>query len=109
MNLPPYPFQIHNWENVPVEEHAGITGKALWKILRIGDVRVRMVEYLPGYKADHWCSKGHIIHCIKGEMNTELRDGRIQTLHAGETYIVGDDCEAHQSRTENGCVLFIVD
>jgi|GEM_PF-4387406 len=26
----------------------------------MGNIRVRMVEYTPGYLADHWCNRGHI-------------------------------------------------
>jgi len=42
-------------------------------------------------------------------MTTELEDGREFILTAGTSYHVGDDCEAHRSRTEKGCRLFIVD
>ncbi len=38
-------------------------------------IRVRMVEYSPGYEADHWCSKGHIILCLEGSMETTLEMG----------------------------------
>ena len=31
----------------------------------MGDTRIRKVEYSVGYKADHWCSKGHIILCTE--------------------------------------------
>jgi quercetin dioxygenase-like cupin family protein len=75
----------------------------------INNIRVRMVEYSPGYKADHWCKKGHIIYCIEGEMDTELEDGRIIKLTEGMTYFVGDNSEAHRTSTKNGCKLFIVD
>jgi hypothetical protein len=75
----------------------------------VNDIRVRMVEYSPGYKADHWCSKGHILFCMDGEMNTNLADGRIMKLTKGMCYFVGDNNEAHQSSTETGCKLFIVD
>ncbi len=72
-------------------------------------IRVRKVEYSAGYKADHWCSKGHIILCTEGDMETELKDGRIIILTKGMTYFVGDNCEAHRTSTANGCKLFIVD
>ena len=68
-----------------------------------------MVEYSPGYKADHWCSKGHIILCTEGEMDTELNDGRIMKLKKGHCYFVGDDSSEHRSSSRNGCKLFIVD
>jgi quercetin dioxygenase-like cupin family protein len=75
----------------------------------LNEIRVSNVEYSPGYKADHWCSKGHIILCTEGEMDTELDDSRIMKLTAGMTYFVGDNCEAHRTSTSIGCKLFIVD
>ena len=109
MNLPSFPFQTLNWSSIPKEEHKGETGVAYWQIQMVNDIRVRMVEYSPGYKADHWCSKGHIILCIIGEMETELDNGKIEKLSAGISYFVGDNCEAHRSSSKNGCKLFIVD
>jgi quercetin dioxygenase-like cupin family protein len=109
MQLSPFPFQTINWTGIKAEEHAGLTGKSYWKIFNMGDIRIRMVEYSPDYFADHWCYKGHIIYCISGEMITELEDGREFILSAGMTYQVGDNSNAHRSRSENGCSLFIVD
>jgi quercetin dioxygenase-like cupin family protein len=109
MNISSFPFQTLDWSSVPKEEHKGDTGMATWQIQMMNDTRVRMVEYSPGYKADHWCSKGHIILCTEGEMDTELEDGRIFKLSKGMCYFVGDHCEAHRSSTVTGCKLFIVD
>ena len=109
MEMKQFPFQTLNWETIVKEEHKGITGTATWQIFKMGDIRVRMVEYSSNYFADHWCKKGHIIYCISGEMITELEDGRQFTLSQGMTYHVGDDSEAHRSKTANGCTLFIVD
>ena len=109
MNILSFPFQTLNWSSIPKEEHKGETGVAYWQTQMLNDIRVRMVEYSPGYKADHWCSKGHIILCTEGKMDTELEDGRILTLIKGMTYFVGDNCEAHRSSSKNGCKLFIVD
>jgi hypothetical protein len=109
MNISSFPFQTLNWSSIPKEEHKGETGVAYWQTQMVNDIRVRMVEYSPGYKADHWCSKGHIIFCTEGEMYTELEDGRIFTTSKDMCYFVGDNCEAHRSSTEKGCKLFIVD
>ena len=109
MNIPSFPFQTLNWSSIPKEEHKGETGIAYWQVQKVNDIRVRMVEYSPGYKADHWCSKGHIILCLEGEMDSELDDGRILKLTAGMCYFVGDNNEAHRSTTASGCKLFIVD
>ena len=109
MKLASFPFQTLDWSSIPKDEHKGETGLVSRQIFMMGDIRIRKVEYSPGYKADHWCSKGHIILCLEGEMLTELNDGRIVELTAGMTYFVGDDCEAHRSSTQKGCKLFIVD
>lgn len=109
MEISSFPFQTIDWAIIEKEEHSGITGKAYWKVFQMGIIRVRMVEYSAGYLADHWCNKGHIIYCISGKMITELEDGREFSLSAGMTYHVGDNSNAHRSRSENGCSLFVVD
>jgi len=68
-----------------------------------------MVDYSPGYRADHWCSKGHILLCLEGELHTELQDGQTFVLTAGTSYQVADDAESHRSFTATGAKLFIVD
>jgi quercetin dioxygenase-like cupin family protein len=68
-----------------------------------------MVEYTPGYAADHWCSRGHVLLVLEGELRTELKDGRSFKLAAGMSYQVANDAEPHRSRTEVGAKLFIVD
>lgn len=109
MEINAFPFQTLDWSAVKSEAHSGASGMAYWKSFNMGAVRIRMVEYSPAYFADHWCSKGHIIYCISGQMITELKDGKEFILSAGMTYHVGDNCDAHRSRSENGCTLFIVD
>jgi len=109
MNISPFPFQTLDWSSIPKVEHKGETGIAYWQTMMVNDIRVRLVEYSPGYKADHWCSKGHILFCVEGEMNTNLIDGRSMKLTKGMCYFVGDNSEAHRSFTSTGCKLFIVD
>jgi quercetin dioxygenase-like cupin family protein len=109
MEIKQFPFQTLDWAGIKAEAYAGTTGMAYWKIVNMGDTRIRMVEYSAGYFADHWCNKGHIIYCISGEMITELEDRREFILSAGMTYHVGDNSNAHRSRSANGCTLFIVD
>jgi len=102
-------FELTDWSKVEPTEHKGETGMAYWRTRQFGDIRVRMVEYSPGYLADHWCSKGHILLCVKGELVTELKDGRTVLLTPGISYQVADGAEPHRSRTETGATLFIVD
>ena len=109
MRLAGIPFGTTDWSSVPVTEHRGETGVARWRTRQFGEIRVRMVEYSPGYLADHWCSKGHILLCIEGELRTELKDGRVFVMTPGMSYQVADDADAHRSFTEKGATLFIVD
>lgn len=109
MNLDRFSFQTLDWSSIPKEEHQGVTGIAYWQTFYMHNIRIRKVEYSAGYIADHWCSKGHILLCMEGEMQTELDNGTVETLTAGMTYFVGDNCEAHRSSTQKGCKLFIVD
>jgi hypothetical protein len=109
MHLPAIPFGTTNWSEIEPTHHAGITGSATWRTRTFGNIRVRMVEYSPGYEADHWCDKGHILLCLEGELETELKDGTCVTLTPGISYQVGDDVMAHRSKTRTGAVLFIVD
>ncbi len=103
------PFQTINWNDVPKTEHPGETGAAWWRTLQFQGLRVRMVEYSPGYLADHWCRKGHIVHCLEGAFVSELEDGSRFELSEGMSYIVSDDLSSHRSLTEQGVKLMIID
>ncbi|HEX8332246.1 MAG TPA: DHCW motif cupin fold protein [Segetibacter sp.] len=109
MNLSPFPFSTTDWSIVEPVIYTGITGIATWKTIYKDDIRIRLVEYSEGYVADHWCSKGHIIFCIDGEMETQLEDGRKYKMSKGMMYTVGDNADAHRTSTTTGCTLFIVD
>ena len=104
-----FPISTTDWSQVPSTEHPGETGFALWRTQIFQDIRVRMVEYSPGYSADHWCLKGHVILCLEGEIETSLSDGRNFTLKPGVSYQVGDGDPPHRSSTKVGAKLFIVD
>ena len=103
------PFGTTDWSALAPTHHAGETGRATWRTRTFNGIRVRMVEYSPGYLADHWCSKGHILLCLDGELHTELADGRTVVLTPGMSYQVADGDLAHRSRTATGARLFIVD
>ena len=109
MNMTEIPFGTTDWAGIAPVEHAGETGKALWRTRQFGAIRVRMVEYTPGYVANHWCVKGHILLCLEGELHTELRDGRRFVLKPGMSYQVADNADAHRSHTLTGAKLFVVD
>lgn len=109
MKIQDVPFMTTDWSKVPVTEHKGETGMAYWRTLEIGNIRVRMVEYTPNYVADHWCSRGHVLLVMDGELVTELQDGRKFAMTPGMSYQVATDAEAHKSSTTVGAKLFIVD
>jgi hypothetical protein len=109
MRMNDIPFGTTDWSSIEPTEHPGDSGFAYWRTREFGGIRVRMVEYTPGYVADHWCSKGHILLCVRGELHTELADGRTFVLGPGMSYQVADGAEPHRSRTEAGATLFIVD
>ncbi len=103
------PFGTTDWSTVERTEHKGESGTAYWRTQNFGGIRVRMVDYTAGYLADHWCSKGHILLCIAGELHTELEDGRKFVLTPGMSYQVADNAEPHRSSTAVETTLFIVD
>lgn len=103
------PFHTTSWKDIPETTHAGETGVAYWRTQTYGDLRVRMVRYSENYKADHWCTLGHILLCLEGELDTELRDGSTVRLSTGMSYQVSDGLSAHRSHTKYGATLFIVD
>ena len=109
MDMAGIPFGTTDWSGVGATEHKGETGIAYWRTRQFGSIRVRMVEYTPGYLADHWCVKGHILLCLEGELHTELRDGRRFVLKPGMSYQVADKAEAHRSSAPAGAKLFVVD
>jgi quercetin dioxygenase-like cupin family protein len=109
MKMSALPMTITDWDQVVPTEHPGDRGVAFWRTKMFGDIRVRMVEYSPGYVADHWCSKGHVILCLSGSLNIELGDGKRLGLKPGQSYHVGDGDPPHRSSTAAGATLFIVD
>ncbi len=109
MQMSGIPFGTTDWSAVERTEHPGERGTAYWRTKQFGNIRVRLVDYTAGYVADHWCSKGHILFCVEGELHTELADGRVFTLKPGMSYQVADGAEPHRSRTDAGARLFIVD
>jgi hypothetical protein len=109
MKIQDVPFNTIDWSEIAPVEHPGETGVAYWRTLEIGNIRVRMVEYSPGYYANHWCSRGHVLLVMQGELVTELQDGRSFRLLPGMSYQVADESEPHRSHTCCGAKLFIVD
>ncbi len=109
MNITAVPFMTTDWSAVPEVAHKGETGTAFWRTVEVGNIRVRMVRYSPGYLADHWCSRGHVILVLTGELITELKDGTQHRTGPGMSYQVAENAAPHRSRTAGGATLFVVD
>jgi hypothetical protein len=69
------PFGTTDWSAIERTVHAGETGTATWRTKSFDGIRVRMVEYSPGYRADHWCKRASSTrssrtcarsHCVRG-------------------------------------------
>jgi quercetin dioxygenase-like cupin family protein len=102
-------FETIDWTAVEKVTYQGETGTAYWQTKMYAGLRVRLVEYSENYIADHWCKKGHIVHCLEGEFVSELEDGENFILTKGMTYIVSDEMSSHRSIAKNGVKLLIID
>jgi len=102
-------YQAIDWSAVPRTEHKGDPGMSYWRTVQLPGLRIRIVEYSPGYVADHWCQKGHIVHCLEGEFVNEQENGEKTVMAKGMTYVVSDGASSHRSRTAHGATLLIVD
>lgn len=109
MSLNSIPFQQTDWESIPATVHKGETGEAYWRTKEYAGLRIRRVEYSAGYKADHWCEKGHIVYCLEGEMVTELSNGSSHLIKKGMSYEVSDGMSSHRSTSEHGATILIID
>lgn len=109
MKMTPIPFTLIDWEQIPVNEFPGDTGTAYIRKVEKDYLRIRMVEYTPGYSADHWCDKGHVVFVIEGNCTLEIQDGRNFLLTPGMSFCVGDEIDLHRASTDTGCKVFIVD
>lgn len=103
------PFETINWETIPKVEYPGEKGTSIWQTIQFEGLRIRMVEYKEDYLADHWCKKGHILHCLQGKFTTQLENGEKIILREGMSFVVSDNLSSHLSISENGAKLLIID
>lgn len=103
------PFQTIPWQELEKQEQAGEKGTSISRNIEFRGLRIRMVDYSSGYLADHWCEKGHIVHCLEGEFNSELQGSETIRLTTGDTYVVSDGMSSHRSFSEHGAKLLIID
>lgn len=102
-------FYITDWSKVEPIEYPGKNGKSFWRIFEKGNIRVRVVDYSPGFLADHWCSRGHVGYVLEGELIIELNDDRVFKLIQGMSFQVADDKDSHLARTDIGARVLIID
>ena len=102
-------FEALDWTNIEKTSHKGMTGIAYWQTLQFDKIRIRLVEYSANYFADHWCQKGHIVHCLEGEFVTEHENGEKTLLTKGMSYVVSDNLSSHRSISKDGVKLLIID
>lgn len=109
MKITNVPFGIVDWDSIEAIEQKGITGIGYRKTVQVNDITMSKVEYTPGYVADHWCAKGHILFVVEGTLIMEMEDGEKFELTAGMSYHVADDITSHRSCTETGVKIIVVD
>ncbi len=103
------PFQVIDLSTFKRTTQPGETGTVHSQTLQLPGLRIRHVEYSPGYLADHWCVKGHILYCLDGSFTCELKTGEKFELKTGMFYIVSDELSEHRSQTAAGVKLLIID
>lgn len=110
MKIENVPFSKTDWSKLSPVEHKGETGTSSWRTFEAGNIRVRMVDYSPGFQSDHWCPRGHVLLVLDGELGIRLKDGREFLLASGISFQVGDDdANPHFAFTAKGAKVFIVD
>jgi hypothetical protein len=110
MKLANFPIGAINWSTVPAVVQPGETGTAEVQTCNLGDITLRIVAYGPGFKADHWCAKGHMAYVISGSLVIEYEDQTRTALSAGMIWHSPDDANPpHRVLCEAGAAVFIVD
>lgn len=98
-----------DWSHLPFETSPGTSGRAEIKMVNVGEIRIRMVNYSAGFLGDHWCVKGHVVQVLDGTLILEIEDGDSMILETGMMVVIGDDRQPHRARTEVGAQVLILD
>jgi hypothetical protein len=110
MKLPEMPLTPVFWDGLPAVEHPGAGGTSFWRTFERDGLRLRVVTYSAGFKSDHWCARGHVLHVLRGSITIKLKDGRSHELAAGTGFAAGDDeANPHRAESARGADVFIVD
>ena len=100
-----------DWSEIARTTIPGASAAARIRTFQANDAQLRIVEYDPGYLADHWCGKGHILYVISGALTIEHQDGaQTYEVSAGASWCSADGHGSpHRVRSEHGATVFIVD
>lgn len=110
MKIKDVPFQITDWNKIKPAKQKGESSVSYWRTFEAGNIRVRIVEYSPGFMSDHWCSRGHVLLVLEGELIIKLKDGKVFRLNSGISFQVADDeSNPHLAFSKKGAKVFIVD
>ncbi|MGD0337482.1 MAG: DHCW motif cupin fold protein [Bacteroidota bacterium] len=109
MKIQDVPFSTVEWDKIPPIEYKGETGTSWCKTVEQGNVRVRVVEYGAGYRANHWCDRGHVVFILNGEIDIEIENRKTYHLFSGMSFHVADGLDIHRAFSEKGAKVFIID
>jgi len=101
--------QLIDWESTAPIETKGKTGVNTAHEFSSGGYKIRLLVYSSNYESDHWCEKGHIIHCIEGSMMLKIKDRKDIYLSAGKSLLLGEG-DHHMAVTGDvSAKIFIID
>jgi hypothetical protein len=110
MKLDNLPIGAIDWSRVAALTQPGETGSAATRTCNLGDVTLRIVRYSDSYKANHWCTKGHIVYVVSGSLVIEYEDETRTLLGPGTSWHAPDNSSPpHRVLSESGATVFIVD
>ncbi len=110
MKIKNVPFEVIDWNSIPSEEYRGETSTSYWQTVNSGNLRIRKVEYYPNFRSDHFCSRGHILLVLEGELFIEPKNGARYNLQTGKSFHCEDDeLNPHLAYSKIGAKVFIVD
>lgn len=99
-----------NWDEIPITKHSGETGYEWRRTFEKGNICIRLTAYSPGYKSEHWCCRGHVIHMLEGEVIFQPKTGSEKLLEKGMTCCFSDNQEnPHKLYSISGSFLLIID
>jgi uncharacterized cupin superfamily protein len=110
MKLENLPIGAIDWSRTAAVIQPGETGTAAARTCNLGDITLRLVRYGGGYKANHWCTKGHIVYVVAGSLVIEYEDETRTLLGPGTSWYAPDNSGSpHRVLCNSEATVFIVD